>query len=128
MTKEQTKIPARHFSGVSPVNGVSLLALASSGGGSSLLKVRGKSIRVTCLDFSYTCLNKNFAQHWYAFQARTNQASGFPLRTGLNDLQVDHWVDQELVTKMAAEGFVVPELDPNAANAAQAEGGEGWGN
>ncbi len=53
---------------------------------------------------------------------------GFPLRTGFNGLQVDHWVDQELVTEMAVEGFVVPELDPNAANVAQAEGGEGRGN
>ncbi len=35
---------------------------------------------------------------------------------------------QELLTEMAAGGFVVPELDPNAANAAQAEGGEGNGN
>jgi hypothetical protein len=31
-------------------------------------------------------------------------------------------VDQELLTKMAREGFVAPELDPNAVNAAQAEG------
>jgi hypothetical protein len=36
-------------------------------------------------------------------------------------------VDQELVTKMAAEGFVAPELAPNVANAAQAEGGKGKG-
>ncbi len=33
-------------------------------------------------------------------------------------------MDQELATKMAAEVFVMPELDPNAANAAQAEGGK----
>jgi hypothetical protein len=38
---------------------------------------------------------------------------------------MEHWVDQELVAKMAVEGFVVPELNPNAANAAQAEGGKG---
>jgi hypothetical protein len=50
---------------------------------------------------------------------------GFPLRTGCNGLEVDPWVDQELLTKMAKEGFVVPELDPNAANAAQAEGRKG---
>ncbi len=37
-------------------------------------------------------------------------------------------MDQELLTKMVTEGFVVPELDPDAANAAQAEGGEGRGN
>ena len=65
---------------------------------------------------------------WYAYQARTNEAPGFPLRTGFNGLEVDPWVDQELMTKMAAGGFVAPELDPNAANAAQAEGGEGNGN
>ncbi len=41
----------------------------------------------------------------------------FLLRTGFEDLQVDHWVDQELVTKMATEGFVAPELDLNAVNA-----------
>ena len=50
---------------------------------------------------------------------------GFPLRTGYNGLEVDPRVDQELLSKIAAGGFVVPELDPNAANAAQAEGGEG---
>jgi hypothetical protein len=59
---------------------------------------------------------------------RTNELPGFPLRTGFNGLKVDLWVDQELLTKMAAEGFVAPELDPNAANAVQAEGGEGRGN
>jgi hypothetical protein len=58
-------------------------------------------------------------------QARTNQAPGFPLRTGLNGLEVDHQWGQ---TKMAAEEFVVAELDPNAVNAAQAKGGEGKGN
>jgi hypothetical protein len=67
-------------------------------------------------------------KRWYAYQARTNQAPGFPLRTGLNGLQMDHQLDQELVTEMATEGFVAPELDPNAVNAAQAEGGEGKGN
>jgi hypothetical protein len=67
-------------------------------------------------------------QHWYAYQARTNEVPGFPLRTGFNGLDVDPWVDQELLTKMAAGGFVEPELDPNAANTAQAEGGEGNGN
>jgi hypothetical protein len=67
-------------------------------------------------------------QRWCSYQAGTNQVPGFPLRTGLNGLQVDHRVDQELVTKMAAEGFAVPEFNPNAANAAQAEGGEGRGN
>jgi hypothetical protein len=92
------------------------------------LKVQGKPVRVSCLDFSYTCLNKTIAQHWYAYQARTNQARGFPLRTGLNGLQVDHQWDCEVVAKMAAEEFVTLELDPNAANAAQAKGGEGKGN
>ncbi len=92
------------------------------------MEVRGKSFRVSCLDFSYTCLNKNFVYRWYTYQARTNQAPGFPLRTGFNGLQVNHRVDQELVTKDATEGFLAPELDPNAANATQAEDGEGRGN
>jgi hypothetical protein len=30
-----------------------------------------------------------------------------------------------MVAKMAAEGFVAPELKPNTANAAQAKGGGG---
>jgi hypothetical protein len=47
------------------------------------------------------------------------------LRIGFIDLEVDPQVDQELLTKMATEGFLAPELDPNASNAAQAEGGEG---
>jgi hypothetical protein len=34
-------------------------------------------------------------------------------------------VDQELLTEMVEKGFVAPELDPNAPNAAQAEGREG---
>ncbi len=33
-------------------------------------------------------------------------------------------MDQELLTEMVAERFVVPEFDPNVVNAAQAEGGE----
>ncbi len=71
-------------------------------------------------------LSKNiFAECWYAYEARTNEAPGFPLRTGYNRLEVNHWVDQELLSKIAAGGFMAPELDPNAVNAAQAEGGEG---
>ena len=84
---------------------------------------------MSCLDFTYICLHKNFVQCWYAYQARTNEAPGFLLRTCFNGLEVDPWVDQELLTKMAVGGFVGPEseLDPNAANAAQTEGGEGKG-
>jgi hypothetical protein len=113
------------FSGVSPVDDVSLLALVLSGGGSPLLEAQGKSFCVSCLDFSHTCLHKNFAQRWYAYQTRTNEVPGFRLRTGCNGLGVDPRVDQELLSKIAAGGFVAPELDPNAANAAQAEGEEG---
>ncbi len=76
------------------------------------------------LDFCYTCLNKILCSTGMLFPT-TNEALGFPLRTGVNGLWVDPWVDQELLTEMAGGGFVVPELDPNAANAAQAEGGEG---
>jgi hypothetical protein len=80
---------------------------------------------VSCLDFSYTCPNKDFAQCWYAYQARTNEAPGIPLKTGYNGLWVDPWVDQKLLSKIATGGLVVPEFAPNAVNAAQAEGGEG---
>jgi hypothetical protein len=89
------------------------------------LEVRGKSICVSCLDFSYTCINKNFAQHWYAYQVKTTEAPGFPLRIGYNGLEVDPWVDQESLSKIATRGFMAPELDPNAGNSAQAEGREG---
>jgi hypothetical protein len=68
---------------------------------------------------------QKFVQCWCTYQARTNEAPGFPLRTGYNGLEVDPRVDQELLSKIAAGGFVVPELDPNAANAAQAEGSIG---
>ncbi len=81
---------------------------------------------MSCLDFRYTCQDKNFAQRWYAYQARTNEAPVFPLRIGHNGLVVDLWVDQELLSKVAAGGLMAPELDPNAANAAQAEGIKGW--
>jgi hypothetical protein len=47
------------------------------------------------------------------------------LRTGYDGFEVDPWVDQELLSKIAAGGFMAPELDPNAENAAQAEGKEG---
>jgi hypothetical protein len=57
-----------------------------------------------------------------------SRRSWIALRTGFNGLEVDPWVDQELLTEMAAGGFMVPELDPNAANATLAEGGEGNGN
>ena len=60
MTKERTKIAARHIYSLSPVNGVSSFALISFGGGSLLLEVWGKAFCVSCLDFSYTCLHKNF--------------------------------------------------------------------
>ncbi len=80
---------------------------------------------MSCLDFSYTCLNNFFAQHWYAYQARKNEVPGFPLTSGYNGLEVDPRADQEILSKIAAGGFMVPEFDLNAANAAQAEGGEG---
>jgi hypothetical protein len=64
-------------------------------------------------------------QRWYAYQARTNEAPGFPLRIGYNGLEVDPQVDQELLSEIAAGRFVAPELDPNVANDVQAEGGGG---
>ncbi len=113
---EWKKIAARLFSGVSPVDGISLLALVPSGGGGPLLEVQGMLFCVSCQDFCYTCLNKNFWQCWYTYQARMNEAPGFPLRTGFNGLWVDPWVDQELLTKMATKGLVAPDMDPNGAN------------
>jgi hypothetical protein len=53
---------------------------------------------------------------------------GFLLRTGFNGLEVDPQMDQELLSKIAAGGFMAPELDPNAVNAAQAGSGEGNNN
>ncbi len=81
------------FSGVSPVDGISLLAHVLSGRGGPILEVQGKSVCVSCLDFSYNCLNKKIAQRWYAYQVRTNQVPWFPLRTDLNDLEVHHQWD-----------------------------------
>jgi hypothetical protein len=46
----------------------------------------------------------------------------------MNGLEVDHQLEQEMVAKMAAEGFVVPELNLNTENAAQAKGGGGKSN
>jgi hypothetical protein len=66
-----------------------------------------------------------FVQRWCTYQVKTNQAPGFPLRTGMNGLEVNHRLGGKLAAKMAAEGFVAPELNPNTANAAQAEGGGG---
>jgi hypothetical protein len=48
--------------------------------------------------------------------------------TGMNGLVVNHQWRQEIVAKMAADGFVAPELNPGAANVAQAEGEHGTGN
>jgi hypothetical protein len=66
--------------------------------------------------------NQELTQRWYAYQVRMNQAPGFPLRTGMNGLEVNHQWGQEIMAKMAADGFVAPELNPDAATAAQAEG------
>ena len=57
-------------------------------------------------------------QHQYAYQVRMNQAPGFLLRTCFNGLEVNHQWGQEIVAKMAADGFVAPELNPSAANVA----------
>jgi hypothetical protein len=47
------------------------------------------------------------------------------LRNGLNGLEADHQWGQDVVTNMAVEGLMALELNPNAANAVEAEGGEG---
>jgi hypothetical protein len=54
-----------------------------------------------------------------------NQALGFPLRTSF---EVNHQWGQEIAAEMAADEFVAPELNPNAANVAQAEGEGETGN
>jgi hypothetical protein len=72
--------------------------------------------------------NQECMQHWYSYQVRINQAPGFLLGTGMNHLEVNHQWGQEIAAKMAADGFVVPELNPDATNAAQAEGTGGTGN
>ncbi len=77
------------LSGIPPIDGVSPLALVPSGGGRPLLEVQGKSFFVSCLDFSYVCLNKKFAQRWYPYQARANEAPGFLLKNGF--LMVLRW-------------------------------------
>ncbi len=77
--KERMKIAARHFSGVSPINGVSFLGLVLSGGGSPLLEVWGKSFCVSCLDCSYTCLNKKMC------------SAGALIRQGLIRCRGFHW-------------------------------------
>ncbi len=46
----------------------------------------------------------------------------------MNGLEVDHRLGHKLASEMATEGFVVPELNLNMANAAQTEGWGGKGN
>ncbi len=67
-------------------------------------------------------------QRWYAYQAKTNQVPGFPLRTGMNGLEVNHRLRGKLAAEMVAEGFVATKLNLNTRNAAQAQGGGGKGN
>jgi hypothetical protein len=70
---------------------------------------------------------QEYMQRWYDYQVRMNQMPGFPLRTSMNGLEVNHQWGQEIVAKMAADGFVAPELNPDAANAVQADGESGTG-
>jgi hypothetical protein len=74
--------------------------------------------------------NQEFTHCWYAYQVKMNQVPGFLLRTRMNGLEVNHqWgQEQEIAAKMAADGFVAPELNQDAVNAAQAEGEGGTGN
>jgi hypothetical protein len=50
------------------------------------------------------------------------------LTTGTNGLEVNHKFGRKIAAKMAADGFVASELNPNAANEAQAKGAGGNGN
>ncbi len=63
-----------------------------------------------------------FSQRWYAYQAITKQAPGFPLTMGLNGLEVNYKWGREVAAKMAADGFAAPVLNPSAANVRQVEG------
>jgi hypothetical protein len=72
--------------------------------------------------------NQEFTQHWCTYQVRVNQAPGFPLGTGMNGLEVNHQGGQAIVAKMVPDGFVAPELNPDTANAGQAEDEGGTGN
>ncbi len=63
-----------------------------------------------------------FSQCWYAYQATTKQALGFPLTTGLNGLKVNYKLGRKVAAEMAVDGFAAPVLNPNTANVRQAEG------
>jgi hypothetical protein len=63
-----------------------------------------------------------FSQHWYAYQAITKQALGFPLTMGLNGLEVNYNLGRDVAAKMAVDVFGAPVLNPNAANVRQVEG------
>jgi hypothetical protein len=49
------------------------------------------------------------------------------LTTGTNGVEVNHKLGRKIAAEMTADVFVAPELNPNAANAAQAEGAGGNG-
>jgi hypothetical protein len=46
----------------------------------------------------------------------------------MNGLEVNHKLGCKIAARIAVDGFVAPELKPNAANVAQAEGVGGKGN
>ena len=66
---------------------------------------------------------------WYAYQAITKRAPGFPLTTGMNGLKVNYKLGREVAAKMAVDGFVAPVSSPIAGNVTQVEvegaGGDG---
>jgi hypothetical protein len=71
------------------------------------------NVKMSCIEFS---------KHWYAYQAITKQALGFPLTMGMNGLEVNYKLGREVAAEMAVVGFAAPELNPKTANKRQAEG------
>jgi hypothetical protein len=72
--------------------------------------------------------NQEFTLGWYAYQAKINWVPGLPWTTGTNGLEVNHKLGRKIAAEMAVDGFMAPELIPNAANVAQAKGAGRNGN
>ncbi len=72
--------------------------------------------------------NQEFTWLWYAYQEKISRVPGLPWTTGMNGLEVNHKLGCKIAVKMVVDGFVAPELNPNATNAAHAAGGGGNGN
>ena len=56
------------------------------------------------------------SQRWYAYQAITKWAPGFPLTMGMNGLKVNYKLGREVAAKMSVVGFEAPVLNPQTRN------------